>query len=72
MSEYTIFLSWDDEARVWFTKSDDIPGLLLCDASVDALIEESESAASELLELSGTSPHNVKLRFLAERESVVA
>jgi predicted RNase H-like HicB family nuclease len=70
--EYTIFLNWDDEARIWFTTSDDIPGLILGSDSVESLIERVKLAAPELLELSGLSPHNIKLRFKAERLAVVA
>jgi hypothetical protein len=72
MSEYTIFLSWDDEAHVWFTQSDDISGLILGSPSVEMLIDRVKLAAPELLEISGAEAHNIRLNFKAERSAVVA
>ena len=46
----TIKLIWDNEAKVWYTNSDDIPGLCLEADTFDALIEEVRLAAPELLE----------------------
>ena len=37
--DYTVNLSWDNEADVWVAQSDDIPGLILESGSFDALIE---------------------------------
>jgi predicted RNase H-like HicB family nuclease len=72
MPEYTIAITWDDEARVWIAESDDIPGLVLEAKTADALIEEAKSASTELLELMGAPSHGAKLRFKAERSAVVA
>lgn len=49
--EYTINLTWDNEANVWTATSDDIPGLVLESGSFDALLERAKSAISELLDL---------------------
>lgn len=49
--EYTINLTWDNEANVWTATSDDIPGLVLESGSFDALLERAKSAIQELLEL---------------------
>jgi hypothetical protein len=72
MTEYTINLHYDREAAVWYSRSDDIPGLNLCDPSIDALITESENGAIELLELMGVSAHNVRLTFKVEYSKVAA
>ncbi|GHU28824.1 hypothetical protein FACS1894172_18870 [Spirochaetia bacterium] len=72
MTEYTVLLTWDDEARVWIAESEDIPGLILEAQSVDALIEEVNVAVPELLELMSLPFHNVTVRFKAERLAVVA
>ncbi len=49
--EYTINLTWDNEANVWTATSNDIPGLVLESGSFDALLERAKSAIQELLEL---------------------
>jgi hypothetical protein len=72
MTEYTVSLSWDNEARVWIAVSDDIQGLILESGSIDALIERVKVAVPELLELEGKEPHNVGLHIKAERLAVVA
>ena len=35
--EYVVHLTWDEEASVWVSASDDIPGLVLESGSYDAL-----------------------------------
>jgi predicted RNase H-like HicB family nuclease len=72
MTEYTIFLVWDNEAGVWFSDSEDIPGLILQSNSVETLIERLKIAAPEFLELSNMPSHNIKLNFKAERQAVFA
>ena len=49
--EYTIKLSWDNEAGVWIATSDDIPGLVLESGSFDALLERVRFAVPELLSI---------------------
>lgn len=63
---YTVNLTWDDEAAVWVATSDDIPGLVLESGSFDALLERVRFAAPELIELnrSGTP---ATLTFLSQR-----
>jgi predicted RNase H-like HicB family nuclease len=61
--EYKIFLTWDDEAHVWIAESDDIPGLILENGSVDALMVQAKIAAAELLEISGQVHTNVPLHL---------
>lgn len=53
MEGYNIQLVWDDEAKVWMAKSDDIPGLILEEESADKLIQRVIIAAPEIIELNG-------------------
>jgi hypothetical protein len=70
MNEYTVLLTWDEEARVWIAESGDIPGLILESGSLDVLIERVRYAAPDLLELSGNTA-DVSLSFKAERRAGV-
>jgi len=72
MNEYTILLTWDDEASVWIAESDDIPGLILESDSFDVLIERVKIAIPDLLENEGKEHSQTKLHFKAERLAVVA
>ena len=49
--EYKVNFTWDNEASVWIAQSDDIPGLVLENGSLDALIEGVRLAVPELMEL---------------------
>ena len=63
----TVKLIWDDEAKVWYTNSDDIPGLCLEAESFDGLIDEVKSAAPELLKFNCQYEGIVHLIFKAVR-----
>jgi hypothetical protein len=71
MNEYTVLLAWDDEARVWYCTSEDIPGLILESGSFDVLVERIRYAAPKLLELMGYDPSGAFLSFKAERQAAV-
>ena len=71
MNEYAVFLTWDDEAQVWYCTSEDIPGLILESGSMDVLVERARHAAPELLELMGRDTANASLSFKAERRAAV-
>ena len=51
--QYRIQMNWDDEARVWIATSEDVPGLVLEDASKETLMDRAKIAIPELLELNG-------------------
>ncbi len=70
--EYTVKVTWDDEASVWIAESDDIPGLVLEAGSFDALIERVRFAAPELLELNRNSNMPLSLFFISERHERMA
>ncbi|MDR2742172.1 MAG: DUF1902 domain-containing protein [Treponema sp.] len=64
MTEYSVLLTWDDEAYVWLASSEDVPGLALEAGSLDALMERVKYAVPDLLGLKGT---DIKTNFKAER-----
>lgn len=66
MKEYTVMLTWDDEAGVWIATSDDVPGLILESGSADALMERVRHAVPELLEFNNPNPKEVILSFNTE------
>lgn len=70
--EYTVRLTWDDEAEVWVATSDDIPGLVLECGSFDALLERIRFAVPELLALNGSGKSTLNLSFVASRQERIA
>jgi hypothetical protein len=68
---YTITITFDEEAAVWYAINDDIPIALESD-SLDFLIERVKIAVPELLELNGKNHENTVLHFIMEREAVLA
>jgi hypothetical protein len=69
--EYSIYLTWDEEAQVWVAVNDEIP-IALESGSLDALIECVKLAVPEILDLNKQTQSNVRLRFKAERLALVA
>lgn len=65
--EYTIHLTWDNDANVWTATSDDIPGLVLESGSFDALLERTRIAIPELLALNSSNQSPLSLSFVSER-----
>lgn len=63
----TVKFIWDDEAQVWITDSNDVPGLFLESESFDELIEKVRAAAPELLFLNCKYEGPVYLNFEAVR-----
>jgi hypothetical protein len=57
--EYVITRAWDAEASVWIATSEDVPGLALESASLDALMERIKIAVPELLALNGNAPTDI-------------
>ena len=73
MADYTVQFNWDSEAAVWYTTSDDVPGLLLESGSLDALIERVKNALPDLLELDGDeSKTSLSIHFVSIRHEVIA
>ena len=62
--EYTVSLTWDNEAYVWLAASEDVPGLALESGSLDVLMERVQYAIPDLLDLKET---DIKINFQAKR-----
>ena len=58
-----IFLQCDPDAEVWIATSLDVPGLVLEDASCDALMAKVRVATPELLDLNHKAISNYQLVF---------
>ena len=63
----TVKLVWDSEALIWYTETDDIPGLVLHAPSFDKLVERVRLVAPELLEENRNYAGPVHLSFECER-----
>ena len=53
---------WDEEASVWVATSDDVPGLVTEEATLEGLIEKLKILIPELLEANGV-PTNREVPF---------
>jgi hypothetical protein len=71
MNEYTVLLTWDEEAAVWVAENYEIPIAFESD-SLDILIERVKTATPELLELNGKPHTNITIDFKMERQAIVA
>ena len=63
----TVKLVWDSEAMIWYTESDDIPGLVLHASSFDTLVERVRLVSPELLEENKNYAGPIHLSFECER-----
>jgi predicted RNase H-like HicB family nuclease len=50
---FFIRAEWDEEAKVWVATSDDVPGLVTEQATMEGLIEKLKIIIPELLEANG-------------------
>jgi predicted RNase H-like HicB family nuclease len=50
---FFIRAEWDDEASVWVATSDDVPGLVTEEATMEGLMEKLKVIIPELLEANG-------------------
>lgn len=63
-----IHARWDDEARVWYATSDEVPGLCVEGDTFDGLIEAAAGLTPELLKLNRVEIAGpIILRLTAER-----
>ena len=69
MKEYTVLLTWDDEASVWVAVNDSIP-IALESGSFDALIERVRHTVPEILQ-ENNKPSDVYLNFITHRREKV-
>jgi predicted RNase H-like HicB family nuclease len=50
---FFIRAEWDEEASVWVASSDDVPGLVTEESTIEGLIEKLKVIIPELLEANG-------------------
>ena len=66
--------TYDDEARFWCPESADVPGLLIEDESVDALVEKLPGAILDLLKCEpddGSDARDVPIELIAHASTRV-
>ena len=68
---YTVFFSWDEEARVWVATSPDVTGLALESESLDVLMQRVKDAVPELLKLNSQEPAKV-ISYVCNRTQTMA
>jgi len=62
--------TWDDDAKVRVAESDDVPGLVIEAASLDALMAKLRDLIPELLELNESAlPREIPFELLARHSS---
>ena len=71
IDEYTVIVTFDDEAQKWYARNDDIP-VILEDHSLDKLINRVKLAAPEMLEINNMPFEKIKLTFKIEAQAVLA
>ena len=63
----TVKLIWDSEATIWYTETDDVPGLVLHSPSFDELVKRVRLVSPELLEENLNYVGPVHISFECER-----
>ncbi|MCL2211585.1 MAG: DUF1902 domain-containing protein [Treponema sp.] len=71
MNEYTVTLTFDDEAQKWYALNDEIP-IILEDSSLETLINRVKLAVPEMLEINNLPKTDIYLTFKMEPQAVVA
>ena len=69
--EYTVNITWDEEADVWIATSEDVRGLVMESESYDTLVGRLKVAVPELLELNG-QPRMSVLKCISVMQQVYA
>ena len=68
---YTVSITWDDEACVWYVSSTDVPGLVTEAPSYEAMLAKLEVMVPEMLEENGiANSMDVPFELLAQRHAV--
>ncbi|MCL2271178.1 MAG: DUF1902 domain-containing protein [Treponema sp.] len=70
MNEYSITLSFDDEAQKWYAQNDEIP-IILEDFFLDILIKRVKLAVPEMLEINNLPKTDIYLTFKMEPQAVL-
>jgi predicted RNase H-like HicB family nuclease len=63
-----VHASWDEEAKVWVVRSDDVPGLATEAPSLDMLVPKLKTMIPELLDANGYADGDEEIPFKVEAE----
>jgi predicted RNase H-like HicB family nuclease len=66
MDVYLVRAHWDDEAKVWWAESDDVPGLASEAPSFEQLDENVRAIAPELLALNKGVKGTFRINLMRE------
>ena len=70
---YTVKCAWDAEARVWYVKETNVPGLATESATVEAMTRKLRSLIPELLALNaGTAAVDVPVELLWHKQETIS
>ena len=58
---------WDPDAKVWWTESDDIPGLVTEASTLEKLIENILALVPDLIKLNNVTGDEIPISVLAHR-----
>jgi predicted RNase H-like HicB family nuclease len=76
MERVKVIAEWDDEAKVWVARSDDVPGLVTEALTLAVLISKLRVLIPELLEanahLADEEIRNIPVSLIAHREQMIS
>lgn len=64
--QHVVLAEWDADARVWFVKATDIPGLIVEAATFEEFIDVVQDVAPDLLESEEQGPAPISIAVRAE------
>lgn len=67
-----VYATYDPAARVWWTESEDPPGLVPEAPTLDVLIDRVTAVAGELLAVNGATAGAVNLEFITRPQVQMA
>lgn len=73
MKQLVVYATWDEEAKVWVARSDDVPGLATEAPSLDKLVPKLQVMIPELLDANGCADRNdIPFKVQAEIDHIIA
>lgn len=71
--QLVVYAMWDEEAKVWTVRSDDVPGLATEAPTLDALVPKLQVMIPELLDANGYAEgDDIPFKVQAEIDHIVA
>lgn len=68
-----VYAIWDEEAKVWSVRSDDVPGLATEADSLDALVPKLQAMIPELLDANGYADgDDIPFKVYAQIDNIIA